>query len=694
MLKKLSLTNFRKHRQLTMDFTSGLNLIVGENWRGKSSALSAIPFVLFGVKATPGTSADLTTFGETDMKVELEFEASGKTYTVTRGLKSATLTCEGVKKATGNSPVTAEIEHLIGMSMRDYLDFCVTRQGEADAFLSIGSPKLADYVARVTGTDVVDTALERIKGQLQLCKGALSVLPSQERTVAEISEELNLEVGKMVEARQATYTACVAAEQAAVSSEAATKHYEALREAAEKTASTQTEREVSLGVLREAERQLAAAMAAMPEVVPEKPDRMELDQVVAALNKQRVLQPRLHALREKRDYADMQIQALSESLAVAQEEDETRVAADSEAATDFAHTCATEAEAAKRAFQDGVCPTCHRAFEGVDQAGLKAAWETAEQALLRARERAAAAHAEHMAVLDANAVVKAAQASLGAWEAYLEGLLKEIADLAKDFPPPVDVQQVNEAKLKVEAAEMAHRDYLEAQQDLARAEAWVAQARRFLDAIEVPEGPTPEDLKAAEVAAKEASDRGWEAVQARSAAMAHQSVVEALVEGLRQDLDVTEAMEQKRAHHLAREAGFTELQKFLRDNRDRFTAGFWDQLLGYASTMIQEVTSGDVTKLSRNAAGDFTYTEHGREITVEGSASGMQRAIFSTAIKLSLAAASGNPFPVMLFDEVTAAAQDSVSLQFTSLLAYAGKQVIMVTHRPADAAAADSVIEI
>lgn len=694
MLKKLSLTNFRKHRQLTMGFTPGLNLLVGENWRGKSSALSAIPFTLFGVKATPGTAADLTTFGETDMKVELEFEAGGKVYTVTRGLKSATLTCEGVKKATGNSPVTAEIEHLIGMSMRDYLDFCVTRQGEADAFLSIGSPKLADYVARVTGTDVVDTALERIKGQLQLCKGALSVLPAQERTAAEIGEELTLEVGKMVEARQATFAACTAAEQAAASSEAATKHYEALREAAERTASTQTEREVSLGVLREAEKQLAAAKAAMPEVAPEKPDREELDQLVAALIRQQDGLPQLHALREKRDEADRQIQALSESLVGVYEEDETKAKADFQTAEYQITVHAVATEEALRAVQSGVCSACNRPFEGADKGRLEEALLAAEAALEEARTVAAIAYAELQRVRDGNTTIRASKDSLSSWEVYQGNLLDSIEKLKKQLPPPVNVQQVNEAKLKVEAAEMAHRDYLDAQQNLARAEAWVAQAREFLDAIEVPEGPLPEELRAAEEAAKTASDRGWEAVQARSAATAHQEVLEALVEGLREDLYVAEATEEKRAHHLGREAGFTELQKFLRDNRDRFTAGFWDQLLGYASTMIQEVTSGDVTKLSRNSSGDFTYTEHGREIAVEGSASGMQRAIFSTAIKLSLAAASGNPFPVMLFDEVTAAAQDSVSLQFTSLLAYAGKQVIMVTHRPADAAAADSVIEI
>jgi len=694
MLRKLSLTNWRKPRTLTLDFPPGLVLLCGSNWAGKSSILGAITFALFGVKATPGTAADLTTHGETDMRVELEFEAEGKVYTVSRGLKSATLTCEGVKKATGNSPVTAEIEHLIGMSMRSFLDFNVTLQGEADAFLSVGSAKLADYVARVTGTDVVDTALERIKGQLHQCEGALSALPATDRTVSQLEEELRGEMSVLEGAKTAYSVATREADQAARASQAANKHSEGLQEAAAKTSSAQTEREVSLGVLREAEKQLALTKAAVPDTVPEKPERTELDQMLVALIRQKDLQAQIDALQEKLPAAAGQIQLLKEKLVGVYEEDPTAAEAEVALLIDQVRILTQAAEKAGDACREGVCPTCHRPFGDEDLGALHADCAAAEESLAAAKEASSAAHAKLKAITDGNAEIRASSSLLRDWVVYEDGLLNEIDRLNGQLPPPVDPGMVAQAQEELRVAEESFNRAQAAQQGLAQAEAWVAQAKQFLDAIEVPEGPTPEELAAAGEAAKRASESAWGAAQIKAATLVHQNEVEALVRGLEQDLSYARATEEKREGYRVREAGFAELQKFLRSNRDRFTAAFWDQLLGYASTMIQEVTSGDVTRLSRNAAGDFIYTEHGREIAVEGSASGMQRAIFSTAIKLSLAAASGCPFPVMLFDEVTAAAQDSVSLQFTSLLAYAGKQVVMVTHRSADAAAADAVVNL
>lgn len=49
MLLKLVLNNFRSHRQTTIDFTPGFNMIVGENGSGKSSIAIAIGIALFDV---------------------------------------------------------------------------------------------------------------------------------------------------------------------------------------------------------------------------------------------------------------------------------------------------------------------------------------------------------------------------------------------------------------------------------------------------------------------------------------------------------------------------------------------------------------------------------------------------------------------------------------------------------------------
>ena len=148
------------------------------------------------------------------------------------------------------------------------------------------------------------------------------------------------------------------------------------------------------------------------------------------------------------------------------------------------------------------------------------------------------------------------------------------------------------------------------------------------------------------------------------------------------------------AKKAAAELGLVQaLAKFLRKNRDRYQAAIWEQLLSYANAFIAEATSGTISRLSRSDDGTFVYHEDGFEMGV-ADASGMQEAILGTALKLSLGAALGVPAGVMIFDEVTAAGEESVALAVTGLLARQSSQVILISHREADSAVADHVIRL
>ena len=50
MLKKVELQNFRKHTDLKVCFTEGLNVIRAPNEGGKTTTLEAIAYALFGSK--------------------------------------------------------------------------------------------------------------------------------------------------------------------------------------------------------------------------------------------------------------------------------------------------------------------------------------------------------------------------------------------------------------------------------------------------------------------------------------------------------------------------------------------------------------------------------------------------------------------------------------------------------------------
>ena len=142
-----------------------------------------------------------------------------------------------------------------------------------------------------------------------------------------------------------------------------------------------------------------------------------------------------------------------------------------------------------------------------------------------------------------------------------------------------------------------------------------------------------------------------------------------------------------------RDQALTRLAKYLRTNRDRFMRAAWDGLLTYASVFVGNASDGAITELKRTSKGDFTYVEDGREMPLE-LASGMQLSILGVAIKLALMAAVGSRFDVLLLDEVSAAASDDNALRLTECLAETGQQIFLVSHREADAVAAQEVLTL
>jgi len=116
MLTKLKLTDFKRHKELELDLTQGLNIIVGQNYSGKSSILHGIRFVLGGYSAVPGGKAVAVRDGAKNAKGELFWEMGGSTFHMKRSGSNATLSRDGEEIAKGATPCAAELEKLFGMS--------------------------------------------------------------------------------------------------------------------------------------------------------------------------------------------------------------------------------------------------------------------------------------------------------------------------------------------------------------------------------------------------------------------------------------------------------------------------------------------------------------------------------------------------------------------------------------------------
>ena len=83
IIKKVQLENYRSHSNITVEFTKGVNLILGKNGRGKTSILEAISTVMFNTKDRSGKEIGKSyiKFGEKSSKVEIDFIANdGREY--------------------------------------------------------------------------------------------------------------------------------------------------------------------------------------------------------------------------------------------------------------------------------------------------------------------------------------------------------------------------------------------------------------------------------------------------------------------------------------------------------------------------------------------------------------------------------------------------------------------------------------
>lgn len=118
-LRRIEITNYRRIRQLDVDFTGNLIGILGPMGSGKSTFLGAIQYALTGedlsARERP-TKEDLTTWGEDIGSVKLQFEANGESFDIVRKTDgSATLkvngdTVTGVRKVEEALALRAGIE--------------------------------------------------------------------------------------------------------------------------------------------------------------------------------------------------------------------------------------------------------------------------------------------------------------------------------------------------------------------------------------------------------------------------------------------------------------------------------------------------------------------------------------------------------------------------------------------------------
>ncbi|WP_339006681.1 SMC family ATPase [Fusobacterium polymorphum] len=150
IIKKVQLENYRSHSNTTVDFTKGVNLILGKNGRGKTSILEAISTVMFNTKDRSGkeTGKNYIKFGEKSSKVEIDFIANdGREYNLKTEFfktKPKKQTLKDIIGSEYDGDIQEKLEELCGIKKgfeETYENIVIAKQNE---FINIFKAKPKD----------------------------------------------------------------------------------------------------------------------------------------------------------------------------------------------------------------------------------------------------------------------------------------------------------------------------------------------------------------------------------------------------------------------------------------------------------------------------------------------------------------------------------------------------------------------
>ena len=194
-LKNLTLVNFRKFKNTTIEFPDGVTGIIGLNGAGKSTIFEAIAWVLYGSVAARTPSDQIkrqnATSSET-CRVELEFVFEGENYRIIREMKgkslatNATATINGKVAATSADGVSRFIQKKLGLDFKSFYTSIFAKQKELNALSSMNASERRPLILRMLGIDSLDDVIREIRTDKK----------NKENIVERLSNDLTDEKGR------------------------------------------------------------------------------------------------------------------------------------------------------------------------------------------------------------------------------------------------------------------------------------------------------------------------------------------------------------------------------------------------------------------------------------------------------------------------------------------------------------------
>ena len=172
MIDSITLKNWKTHKNTSISFSKGTNILIGLMGAGKSSMMDAISYALFGTfpslkrkKISVGDIITNVPKQENEASVELNFEIDENKYTVVREIYAnsppkATLKKNGAYLQSQPERVNEEIERLLKVDYDVFSRAIYSEQNQLDYFLELGPADRKRQIDELLGLDKFATAFD------------------------------------------------------------------------------------------------------------------------------------------------------------------------------------------------------------------------------------------------------------------------------------------------------------------------------------------------------------------------------------------------------------------------------------------------------------------------------------------------------------------------------------------------------
>ena len=177
MIKSIQLSNFQSHKDSQLEFSDGVNVIVGRSDSGKTAKLRALNWI---VSNRPSGDAFRSSWGgDTIVSIDLE---DGQIIARKKSSKDNFYRLNGHTFKAFGQDVPEEIRKILNLES-------INTQFQLDApfLLSESSAEVARYLNRITKLDVIDRTTSNI---LSKSRGTARSIDLEKTNVSRIEEEL------------------------------------------------------------------------------------------------------------------------------------------------------------------------------------------------------------------------------------------------------------------------------------------------------------------------------------------------------------------------------------------------------------------------------------------------------------------------------------------------------------------------